>query len=121
MLHAYGSDFPNMPHMEGGAVKGFVILTLAFRREGHMWLGRCLELSTSTYARTLEQVKKELVEMVESHLNVLEEVGERKRFFREHHIEFHTEKEPPTEVRPSLALDGDSFVQAHQFPVSVSG
>ena len=108
-----------MPHMQGISVKGFVVLTLAFRREGTMWLGRCVELSTSTYARTLEQAKRELVEMVECHLNTLEEVGERERFLHEHEIEFHTRKQAAAEVRPSLTLDGKSYVQARQFPVSV--
>ncbi len=108
-----------MPQTEARAAKGFVILTLAFHREGRMWVGNCLELSTSTYARTLEQTQRQLIEMVECHLNTLEEVGERDRFFREHGIEFHTEKTPPTTVRTNLSLDGNSFVQPHQFPVPV--
>ncbi len=106
-----------MPQMEGRAATGLMILTLAFHREGRLWVGNCLELGTSTYARTLEQTQRELIEMVECHLNTLEEVGERDRFFREHGIEYHTEEKPPTRVRPSLPLDGKSFVQPRQFPV----
>lgn len=97
---------------------GFVILTLEFRQEGPYWLGRCRELSTSTYAKRFSQVRKELAEMVELHLNTLEQVGERERFFKEHNIRFYTDQElAPKEVDGCLPTEGDTLLSAERFPV----
>ena len=60
-----------------------VSLHFEFAREGNKWVGTCLELSTSTYARTRRKVEEALYELVLEHLNLLEESGERNRFFDE--------------------------------------
>ena len=73
---------------------GYVILTLIFEREGHKWVGTCEELGTSTYARTLKQCQRELEELVSEHLNLLEEEGEREKFFARWGIEIHQTKAP---------------------------
>jgi hypothetical protein len=73
---------------------GYVILTLIFEREGYKWVGTSEELSTSTYARTLKQCQRELEELVSEHLNLLEEEGERERFFGRWGIEVHPTKAP---------------------------
>jgi predicted RNase H-like HicB family nuclease len=100
------------------ARRGFVILTLEFRREGGYWLGRCRELGTSTFARTLSQVRRELVELVELHLNGLDEAGERERFFHEHHIRLYMD-ELPAEVETCvpIAVDDASFIQMQPVPL----
>jgi hypothetical protein len=100
--------------------RGFVVLTLAFQRDGRRWLGRCLEIGTSTYGRTLEQTHAELVELVELHLNALEDVGERERFFAEHSISLFTSVTIPTEVRPRVPLGGEYYLHPHQFPVNLA-
>ncbi|HEY1294693.1 MAG TPA: hypothetical protein VGJ60_16570 [Chloroflexota bacterium] len=64
-----------------------VILRLEFRHDGQQWLGECIELGTATFGPRLEQVQRELKELVELHLNELEDVGERPHFFAEHGIE----------------------------------
>ncbi|MBI4318651.1 MAG: hypothetical protein HY675_09190 [Chloroflexi bacterium] len=54
------------------------------------------------------------MELVELHLNTLEEAGERERFFAEHNIKFYTDESPPSQVRPDLPLDESSFFQSHR-------
>ena len=71
------------------AVGGYVILTLKYEREGNKWVGTCHELGTSTFARTLKRCQQELTELVSEHLDVLEQVGQRERFFRDWEIEVY--------------------------------
>ncbi len=97
--------------------EGFVILTLAFRQEGRRWTGECLELGTATYGRALKRVKDALDELVLLHLNALEDVGQRERFFREHGIRFYSDGVAPADVAPRVPLDEDAFFQAHRVPV----
>lgn len=96
---------------------GFIILTLAFRKDGRRWTGECLELGTATYGRTLQQTHDELAELVMLHLNTLEDVGECERFFDEHGIRFYTDEVPSSEVAPRIPLDDESFFQAHRVPL----
>ena len=75
-------------------LSGYVTLTLSFEQEGSEWVGTCLELGTSTFADTLEECQVELEELVTDHLDVLEEVCERERFFEEWGIDIHTDEVP---------------------------
>jgi len=75
-----------------GKPVGFVLLTLRFRKTGDHWDAYCEELGTATFARTLEAAKEKIIEAVCLHLNTLEEVGERERFFKEHKIKIHLKK-----------------------------
>ena len=97
-------------------VEGFVILTLTFRKEGRLWLGQCLELGTATDGRSLDQVHDELSELVTLHLDTLEDVGERERFFTEHGIKFYTEELPPRQL--TLPFDEEAFFHPQRFPVA---
>ena len=63
---------------------GYVDLTLKYEFEEDQWVGVCLELSTSTFGDTLEEVKDDLTQLVIEHLNLLEDASERERFFEEH-------------------------------------
>ena len=99
--------------------KGFVILTLSFRKEGRLWAGRCLELGTATDGRSLSQVHDELLELVRLHLNALEDVGERERFFAEHDIKFYSDDRLPTAVTATLPLDDESYIHPRRFPVGL--
>ena len=100
-----------------------VLLTMAFEQVGrNRWTGRCRELGTATHGRTLPQVRDELVEMVALHLNALEDVGERERFFSEHGIKLYSEGDPsPSEVTLPVAENPDSFVQIVNLAVSPTG
>ena len=66
---------------------GHVALTLAFQREGNKWVGTCMELGTSTFARSLKRCQEELWDLVFEHLNLLEQSGERESFFQKWGIE----------------------------------
>lgn len=100
-------------------VQGYVLLTLRFHREGRDWVGVCLELGTSTFDRSLEKTRRMLSELVLDHLNLLEEEGERERFFKEHGVTVHTEI--PTSAlipSPSSADDsGEAYFQSKMVPV----
>ena len=99
------------------SVKGFVILTLAFRQENKQWVGECLELGTSTFARTFKQVHRELIELVELDLNTLEQIGDRERFFKEHGIKFYSDDVPPDHVTKTLPVGKELLMDQHPFPV----
>ena len=72
--------------------EGYVTLTLEFEKEGRRWVGVCKQLGTSTYSRSLTEAEKQLREAVCTHLNTLEDVGERERFFKENGIKVHSAK-----------------------------
>jgi predicted RNase H-like HicB family nuclease len=95
--------------------KAFVILTLVFHEEDDAWVGTCKELSTSTYAPTFEETRSELIELVELHLNELEAVGERSRFFAEHGMTLYTD-DAPTVVNRDVRVD-DEVVDVHRVEV----
>ena len=79
-------------------VEGYVWLTLKYEREGNKWVGTCHELSTSTFARTLKRCQQELNDLVIEHLDVLEQTGQRERFFHDWGIELHPAHVTSTEV-----------------------
>lgn len=64
--------------------------TFTFNRRDEIWEAYCEELGTATFAPTLREAKALLKEMVELHLQTLEDVGEKERFFREHNIGIHS-------------------------------
>lgn len=76
---------------------GYVLLTLEYEKEGNKWVGTCRELGTNTFARTLKQCQVELEELVIEFLNILEEDGERERFFKKWDIKFRTVEKHPQE------------------------
>jgi|SRR5439155_12148532 len=99
--------------------QGFVILTLAFHKEGHNWVGECLETGTSTYGRVFTKVHDELIELIELHLNELQAVGERSRFFRENGIRLYTDH-GPEEVRQMVRVNSEKLIEAHRIAVGAS-
>ena len=100
------------------AKRGFVILTFTFRQDGRTWLGRCNELSTSTYGRSIARVRDELAELTSLHLNALEESGERERFFRENQIKFYSDDQDEGAITSPIGLiDQAEFVQHFRIPV----
>ncbi len=91
--------------------KGYIVLTYKFGREGKRWTAYCDELGTATFGRSLPEAEKRLDEAIWLHLNTLEDVGERARFFEEHKITFHTTK--PRVVNVSIPTNNKVFVQPH--------
>lgn len=90
--------------------KGYITLTFEFYKEGKKWVSTCVELGTSTFGRSILDAERKLDEAVMLHLNTLEEVGERERFFKEHNIAFQSSKHlsPELCVYPTRA---DAFVK----------
>ena len=92
-----------------GGESGFVILNVVFRKEGKWVVAECLELGTSTFGRTYDEADKRVREALHLHLQGLEEVGERERFFMEHGIKLYTEY--PSEVEGRISPE--VFHKAH--------
>lgn len=86
---------------------GFVILTFEFHKEGGYWVGQCRELGTATDGRSLDRVERELGKLVLLHLNGLEDIGERERFFKEHKIKLY-KADVPKEIARTVPVAQDS-------------
>jgi len=90
--------------------EGYVALTYKFGLEGKRYTAYCEELGTATFGRSLWEAKERLREAVWLHLNTLEDLGERERFFKAHNIKFY-EIEPQI-VNVSIPAKADSFIQS---------
>lgn len=95
---------------------GYVVLTLKFRKIGRRWTAYCEELGTATFGRSISEADKRLKEAVLLQLHTLEEVGERKRFFEKHNIEFHHTK-PKKDITVCLPLKEPVFVHPYIQPI----
>jgi len=93
-------------------VAGYVVLTLEFRRVGRRWTAYCKELGTATFGRSLPEADKRIKEAVLLHLNTLEDVGERQRFFREHNIKFHHTR-PRKNITVRVSPRASTFIEPH--------
>jgi len=94
------------------AIEGYVVLMLKFHKIGRRWTAYCEELGTATFGRSLPEADKRVKEAVLLHLNTLEEVGERERFFREYNIKFHQTR-PKEDITIRLSLKKEMFVEPH--------
>ena len=93
----------------------YIIVTFLFYKEENRWVGQCKELGTSTFGRSIQQTLERLNEAVGLHLNTLEQVGERERFFREHNITLHPHKPQGEEIR--VPFEPDAFVRSYIYPI----
>ena len=74
-------------HRNGqGSPDYVIVLTFEYSEEAGKWVGVCLELGTSTFAETLEQVRGELREAVELQLNEMERLSDIRDFLEEIHV-----------------------------------
>ena len=78
----------------------FVVLTCIYDREGKWVTAECQELGTTAFGRNLDEAEERLREAILLHLNTLENVGERARFFKEHKIKIYTQY--PEAVHPTI-------------------
>ena len=76
-----------MLHYAESVVTEVFILTAEFSQENGQWTGECLELGTATCADTLEDVRKELYELIALHVNEVNRLGFAKEFFGEHGVQ----------------------------------
>lgn len=93
----------------------YVILTIELFEEEGQWVGYCRELGTSICADTMEQARDDINDAILLHLNTLEDVGERSRFFKNHGIKLHRGTEEVTRCRPRVQLN--KFVTCQTVPI----
>ena len=91
--------------------QGYVVLTLKFQKQGRRWTALCEELGTATFGRSLPEADQRLKEAIFLHLNTLEDVGERERFFKENNIEIHRVK-PKDDITVCLPIDKEVFIES---------
>ena len=96
---------------------GYILVTFKFRKEGRRWTAYCEELGTATFGRSLPEAQEKLEEAVLLHLNTLEDVGERDRFFKENNIKFYSHKPKIKKVTVIGSFDRRTFVQPHIQPL----
>jgi len=99
------------------SIAGYVVLTVIFRKVGRRWTAYCEELGTATFGRSLTEAEKRIKEAIVLHLNTLEEVGERERFFKEHDIEFYHTR-PRQSITVCLPPTEEVFVQPYIQPIA---
>jgi len=100
-------------------ITGYIIVTFNIQQEDDVWTAHCEELGTATFGHSREEALERLKEAVELHLNTLEDVGERERFFEENGIKTYTYK-PRTkkvEITITAPLDRETFIQPHIQPL----
>jgi len=84
-------------------VDAYVVLTVKFVEEDDVWTAECLELGTAAFGDTFDEAKDAISEMIELHLNSLEETGMLQRFFSEHNIKLH--RGDPSRIRRRRRMD----------------
>ncbi len=100
-------------------MKGYIILTVKFEKEGNRWTAECLELGTATFGRSINEAKEKISEAILVHLNILEDVGERERFFKEHNIRILKSKPKPRSIPPThVPVDENILIQQRLQPVA---
>ena len=90
--------------------KRYIVLTLKFQKHGKRWTAYCEELGTATFGRSLPEADQRLKEAIFLHLQTLEDVGERKRFFKEHNIQIHHDR-PKEDITVCLPVNREVFVR----------
>lgn len=88
----------------------YIALTYQFHEEDGQYVGVCKELGTATCGSTLDEAYGNLREAVAEHLEALEELGERERFFTSHNIRVFATPELQEE-RILVKLDPDLFLK----------
>ena len=91
---------------------GYVVLTLKFKKVDRRWTAYCEELGTATFGRSLPEADKRLKEAVLLHVNTLEDVGERSRFFKENNIKLYPVR-PKEDITICVPPNKDVFVEPH--------
>jgi predicted RNase H-like HicB family nuclease len=92
---------------------GYIVLTFKFHKEDRRWTAYCEELGTATFGRSLTEAQERIEEAVLLHLNTLEDVGERKRFFKENNITILPHKPKIKEVKVTAPIDRETFVHPY--------
>jgi len=68
---------------------GYIEVTVRFSKEGKQWTALCVELGTAAFGETLESACEAINDMIELHLNSLDQLGTREAFLKKHGVKFH--------------------------------
>ena len=90
-------------HNRDGNPESFIVLTFEYTKEEGMWVGVCLELGTSTFADSVEQVREELLEAVSLQISEMTRLGYGDQYFRENNVPIRPIPQPISEPGFSLA------------------
>lgn len=95
---------------------GYIAVTFEFRKEDRRWVAYCEELGTATFGRSIPEAERKLKEAILIHLDTLEDVGERERFFKEHSIKLHRTR-PTKDFTICAPIRGGAFYRPHIQPI----
>ncbi len=95
----------------------YVTLTYRITKEGKKYSVICEELGTSTCGDSVDEAIKNIRDAIGVHLNSLEQLGERERFFRERGIRVYAA--PRKTVTKPVSLNYGEFVTKQNVPVPV--
>jgi predicted RNase H-like HicB family nuclease len=96
---------------------GYIVLTFKMRQEGNRWVALCEELGTSSYGHNMKEAQERIYEAVELHLNALEMLGERKRFFAENNITIVVNKPNKKRLKMSGPFEEGVCSVPYVFPI----
>lgn len=85
----------------GSAPHGYILVKVEIQAEDGQFTAYCPELGTASCGDTFEEAAENIKEALCVHLNTLEELGERRNFFKEHNIHLYR-KEPTQEAKKRL-------------------
>jgi len=97
-------------------VKGYIVVTVKFVKEGGQWSAVCRELGTATCGDTFEEAREAIEDLMLLHLRTLEDTGTRKEFFKKHGIKFHREK--PKSIKYKSPLRDGEIITPMTLPVA---
>jgi predicted RNase H-like HicB family nuclease len=102
---------------EDSKVRRFIRVTIAITEEkGGGFSAVCNELGTASCGDTLDEVRKNILEAIEVHLNALESCGERNRFFKSKNIKLiSSENRPKTR---KISVPSQSLTMLRDIPVN---
>ena len=98
------------------AVVGTILLTEVVEQEGDQFAVQCPELGIASCGDSIEEAFANIREAIALHLNVLEELGDRERVFRERGIEISYEV---VDVGEPHLTSRFTRMSRHQVPVLV--
>lgn len=98
----------------------YITVTVRIQREGEHFSAHCVELGTASCGETLDEAFENIKEAVQVHLNALEKLGERPRFFKEHGIRVKSYHEPGRRVAFQRKVYTDTLTTTCNIPVPAS-
>ena len=92
-------------YQKGGGPPEYAFpLTFDLVRTGEQWTGTCLELGTSTFGDTFDEVKTELQESVTLQLNEVERLGFIADYLEENHVNLIRFPDPNSSFESAFTL-----------------